>query len=947
MGILERLRAPDWKHADPAVRLASLYALAPEDAAALRSLAREDAEARVRRAAVARLDDAEVLAEAAASDPDDQVRAEAVRGLSGLAVETDDPARATLLVQLLLHLERTKEAVAVARDNAHAAVRAAVVDLLEEPKALGAISRHARDGATRLRALARLSDPAELRNVAAKCKHTDAAVGALEQLDDREALTEVAEHARSKVAVRRARLRLRALDAPGDAPAGHPMLPETRVRTEALVARVDGLVVTTDPGEAEAALAAARLAWAELQAELVEIEPAVTARFEAACEAVREAIAERQQERAAERARAEAAAQEQVDRVAICRAIEGLSGAGAEERIAELKVAWDALDPMPSEYAASLTRRFQDACRVFGERERRRTLAEAAGARLATLADELEHLADGAQPVEETVARWRGLRRDAEVLLEHVAANPEAGERLTRAVETLETREQELQAHAAKQEEHHLKRLHQLCKHVEGLAEAETFTLKAGEKALKAIKAALSSRVDLASHRDRQAVRTRLERARTVLGPRVQELRDADEWQRWANLQVQEELCREMEALTEETALDVAARKMKALQARWKPVALTPRAQGAAMWRRFKAAQDAVYARTAAYFAEQREARAANLAKKTALCEQAEALADSTDWVKTAAALQKLQAEWKVIGAVPRGREQATWERFRTACDRFFRRRQEDLKGRKEEWAANLAKKTALCEQAEALAESTDWDAATAEIKRLQAAWKASGPVRRSKSEAIWKRFRAACDTHFARSRHRHQGTLQARVQAREAVIREIEALVPDGEAGDTPEGLYDIVKDARARWQQAPDLPRIVRQDLAARFHDAIGRLVSVWPAAFVGTDLDPKVTWRRMEQLIERVEDLVSSEAPVELSPAERLARQLRERLAVNTMKGASAGVVSEERRQRGIEQELRTAQTQWARLGPVPPEMAAKLHERFLKACRRAQGRRRHAS
>src|SRR5204862_3552253 len=138
------------------------------------------------------------------------------------------------------------------------------------------------------------------------------------------------------------------------------------------------------------------------------------------------AIAERRQERAAEQERAEALVREQADRVSICQEIETLEGEHGIDRIAELKVRWDALPPMPSEYAASLTRRFQDACRAFEDRERRRTLAQAAAGRLATLATELEQLIASTQPLEEIVARWRGLRRDADVLREHASANPEA-----------------------------------------------------------------------------------------------------------------------------------------------------------------------------------------------------------------------------------------------------------------------------------------------------------------------------------------------------------------------------------------------------------------------------------------------------------------------------------------------------------------------------------------
>ena len=228
--------------------------------------------------------------------------------------------------------------------------------------------------------------------------------------------------------------------------------------------------------------------------------------------------------------------------------------------------------------------------------------------------------------------------------------------------------------------------------------------------------------------------------------------------------------------------------------------------------------------------------------------------------MRTAAVLQQLQAEWKTVGPLPRGREKAVWGRFRGACDRFFTRRQKDLEGRKEEWAANLARKVELCEKAEALADSTEWESAAGKVKALQFTWKGTGPVRRSRSEAIWQRFRAACDRFFERYKHRHELEFQDRAQARDTVIRELEALRPaeTASAGAAPERLYETVKDARARWQQAPELPRALGQDLAARYHDAIGRLVSVWPGAFAGTELDPEVTRRRMEKLVERVEAL-----------------------------------------------------------------------------------------
>jgi len=950
MGILEKLRPqPRWKHADPAVRAAAVYELGPDDHEALRALAREDAEARVRRAAVTRLNEVSVLGDIAHTDPDEDVRAEAIRSLAGIGAETPNVTEAVEVGRLLASIGRTREVVLVIRENGSTDVRQSLVDLLDDARSLGAVSRHALDGGTRLRALARLSDPDELLNVAIKAEHTDVAVSALERIESPEALSAIAQRGRNKVAARRARTKLRQIEEQAQ-PAQEEqarMSTEDRLRALTLIHEAEALVAVPNPDEASAALAAVRLSWAELQADVV-VDDALAHQFDAATDAVKEAVAERQQERAAEEERARLLAREQSDRLQIVQQIETLSGPDAQDRIAELRVQWDALPPMPSEYAASLTRRFQDASRAFEDRERRRMLAEAAAGRLETLATELEQLLAADQPLEEVIARWRGLRRDADVLREHSSANLLAAERLERAVATLEEKEHEYQQVRAKQEQDNLRRLQQVCRQAEALAGGDTVTLKAGDRALREIKAALDERLPLPSKKDRQDIQARLEEVRANLGPRVQEMRDADEWQRWANLQVQEELCREMEALKAEENLEVAGRRMRELQSRWKQVALAPRAQGEAMWRRFKTAQDEVFNRTSAFFAAQNEERQHNLARKLALCEQAEALADSSDWVKTATAIQALQAEWKTVGPVTRGSEKALWERFRSACDRFFTRRQEDLKRRKDEWAGNLARKEALCEQAEALADSTDWDNAAVQVKRLQSEWKTIGPVRKSKSEAVWQRFRAACDRFFDRYKHRDQLELQEKAGARESVIRELEAIVNQASDGTVPDNLYQTVHDARTRWSQAPELPRTVQQELAARYHQAVGRIVATWPQSFAATDLDPEATRKRMEKLVARVEELVPAGPPsrAQLSPAELLAQQWRERLAANTMSHGRASDV-EDSRWRAAEQEVRNAQVQWMRLGPVPSDVAGPLNERFQRAVRRFYDQKKRAS
>src|SRR5262249_59982665 len=109
--------------------------------------------------------------------------------------------------------------------------------------------------------------------------------------------------------------------------------------------------------------------------------------------------------------------------------------------------------------------------------------------------------------------------------------------------------------------------------------------------------------------------------------------------------------------------------------------------------------------------------------------------------------------------------------------DKDSRQRHADPAERKTRWVANLARKDALIARVEALKASTDWDAAAGEIKKLQAEWKTIGPVKKSRSEALWQRFRGGCDYFFARYAQRHDIARGERVAAREAIVAELEAL--------------------------------------------------------------------------------------------------------------------------------------------------------------------------
>jgi hypothetical protein len=427
-----------------------------------------------------------------------------------------------------------------------------------------------------------------------------------------------------------------------------------------------------------------------------------------------------------------------------------------------------------------------------------------------------------------------------------------------------------------------------------------------------------------------------------------------------------------MEALKALEDPEDIAHHVRDLQQQWRQAADVPRAQGEALWRRFKTAHDEVWARCEAHFAAQAGVRAENLAKKIALCERAEALAGSSAWIQTADEIKKLQADWKTIGPVTRGQEKTIWERFRSACDRFFTRRHADLAQRKAMWAENLAKKDALCAKAEALAESTDWEVAAAEIKRLQNEWKTIGPVKKTRSEAIWQRFRGACDHFFSRYAQRHDIERGERVAAREAIVAELETLAGlagsqstvdsppstvdgqpstvDSQPSSTeapPPDLLATVRGLRGRWQSELAARGVDRERAAAldeRFAAAFKNVVARWPAAFSGTDLDPDANRRRMETIVKRMEDLASSLAGPALSgdaavsPTTRLAAMLKEALAANTI----GGKADEDSRLRAAAEEVRQAQQNFSRIGVMPDHERRALTDRFQRAIRRISER-----
>ncbi len=298
------------------------------------------------------------------------------------------------------------------------------------------------------------------------------------------------------------------------------------------------------------------------------------------------------------------------------------------------------------------------------------------------------------------------------------------------------------------------------------------------------------------------------------------ELRDLDLKK---NYEVKLALCEQAEALAMESQIVEAFRKLQKLHDEWRetgPVAIEFKET---LWERFKEASSRINKRHQEHFESLKAEQTKNLALKSELCEKAEALlvqpiTSRKEWNKAGEELLEIQRVWKTIGYAPKKDNNRIYERFRAACDKFFELKREYYAGQKSEMENNLLVKQELCAQAEALAMSEDWKHATDELIALQAQWKKSGAVARRHSDAIWKRFRAACDKFFER-KAAHFSSIDSE---HEQNLKLKQALLEEMKAADIKAGGFDLVKEFQRRWSQIGFVP-IKHKDALQKEYKAI----------------------------------------------------------------------------------------------------------------------------
>ena len=221
------------------------------------------------------------------------------------------------------------------------------------------------------------------------------------------------------------------------------------------------------------------------------------------------------------------------------------------------------------------------------------------------------------------------------------------------------------------------------------------------------------------------------------------------------NLEAKEAFCAAAEKLAENENVVNAFHELQKLHEQWKEYGPVAKEKREEIWDRFKAATSVINKKYQAHFEGLKAQQEENLEKKKVLCEKLEEIAEreiknTADWNQLSKEIESLQAEWRTIGFATKKENQKIYDRFRAACDKFFERKREHYTTIKDSMSANLEKKQAIIEQAEALKSSTEWKKTADQLIALQKQWKEIGAVPRKKSEQLWKRFRAACDEFFA-----------------------------------------------------------------------------------------------------------------------------------------------------------------------------------------------------
>ena len=341
------------------------------------------------------------------------------------------------------------------------------------------------------------------------------------------------------------------------------------------------------------------------------------------------------------------------------------------------------------------------------------------------------------------------------------------------------------------------------------------------------------------------------------------------------NLEIKTHLCEAAEKLADESDVVSAFHQLQKLHQEFRDTGPVAKELRDEIWNRFKTASTVVNRRHQQHFEALKAAEQHNLDQKTVICEIIETidyseLTNFASWENKTQEIIALQNKWKTIGFAPQKMNVRIFERFRKACDEFFRKKSDFVKALKESMTENLEKKRALCEKAEALKESTDWKKTADELIRLQKEWKTIGPVTKKYSDAVWKRFISACDYFFEQKNKAvsSQRTVeQDNLEKKKAIIEQLDGI---DDKTDTEEASQ-LVRNLMKEWNSIGHVPFKEKDKIYKSYHSRIDKLFGQFNISASSKKLSdfkstlvsiqensPQVLYREREKLVRAFENM-----------------------------------------------------------------------------------------
>jgi len=279
------------------------------------------------------------------------------------------------------------------------------------------------------------------------------------------------------------------------------------------------------------------------------------------------------------------------------------------------------------------------------------------------------------------------------------------------------------------------------------------------------------------------------------------------------NLEEKIQICKKAEDLLNEKSFNNMHESLQELHEHWKNVGPVKRELREELWERFQKISRTLNKKRNDFFLEKKEKDQEKLASKNAICKKIDDLTSKTisshnEWQAVTNQCNELELEWKNIGRLNKEENSIAWKRLRTSLNNFYHTKSNFYKQKKEEGNTILTNKVKICEKAEALQNSTDWQDTGNKLITLQSEWKNAGFSPADQSNKIWKRFKAACDTFFnARKAHYKTQDKEKEVcfKAKAELLKEVQ----DFKATSDSKADIKQLKEFGNKWKVLGHVPR------------------------------------------------------------------------------------------------------------------------------------------